>query len=476
MSERFDVVVLGMGPGGEVAADRLIQGGMKVAVVERELIGGECAYWACIPSKTLLRPVEARAEAGRAAGTESPGLDWAGAAAYRDFMIRHLDDARQVQGYEECGATVVKGKGRLAGPGVVEVEGRRLAADHVVVATGSDPKVPPIPGLGAVPFWTNREATTLQEIPGRAVLLGGGPVGIELGQMLVRFGAEVVLVHSAPRLMDREELRVGELLKAGFEADGVDVRVGRRAVAVQRDGPGVRVDLDDGAKVSGDVVVVGTGRKPRIADLGLESIGLRPEGSGLPVDDRCRLRDGLWVVGDVTGVQLFTHVAKYQGRVAAANILGRPLRADYRSIPRVVFSDPEIAAVGLSEEEARKRGIDVATATVELANAIARPWTYERDPRGELKLVADRRRRILVGIWVVAPLAGEWIHQAVLAIRAETPIEILLDTVAQFPTYTEAYLKGLEKLDLQNPGLTFPLTARFRMQREVDSDASRERQ
>jgi dihydrolipoamide dehydrogenase len=271
-------------------------------------------------------------------------------------------------------------------------------------------------------------------------------VGIELGQMLVRFGAEVVLVQSASRLLEREEPRVGDLLRTALEADGVDVRAGRRAVEVRRDGSGMRVTLDDGAEVPADVLVAATGRAPRTAELGLESVGLRCDARGLAADDRCRLADGLWAVGDVTGVQLFTHVAKYQGRVAAANILGRAARADYRSIPRVVFSDPEVAAVGLGEGDARSRGIEVAAASVELSEAIARPWTYERDPRGELKLVADRRRGVLVGAWAVAPLAGEWIHQAVLAIRAETPIAVLLDTVAQFPSYSEAYVKALEKL------------------------------
>jgi dihydrolipoamide dehydrogenase len=444
--ERFDAIVIGMGPGGEVAADRLIEGGLKVAVVERGLIGGECAYWACIPSKTLLRPVEARAQAARAPGAGTPELNWSEAAAHRDFMIRHLDDALQVRGYEQRGATVLKGEGRLVGRGLVEVAGRKLAADHVVLATGSIPRIPAVRGLDAVRFWTNREATTLREIPRRAVLLGGGPVGIELGQMLARFGAEVVLVQSAPRLLEREEARVGDLLRTALDADAVDVRAGRRAVEVRRDGSGIRVTLDDGAEVPADVLVVATGRTPRTAELGLESVGLRSDARGLAVDDRCRLADGLWAVGDVTGVQLFTHVAKYQVRVAAANILGRVARADYRSIPRVVFSDPEVAAVGLLEEEARSRGIDVAAASVELSEALARPWTYERDPRGELKLVADRRRGVLVGAWAVAPLAGEWIHQAVLAIRAETPIGVLLDTVAQFPSYSEAYLKVLERL------------------------------
>lgn len=224
--------------------------------------------------------------------------------------------------------------------------------------------------------------------------------------------------------------------------------MGRRVAEARRDGKGVVLDLDDGGRIATDVVVVGAGRAPRIDGIGLDSVGVTARDGKLAVDERCRLVDGLWAVGDVTGLMLFTHLAKYQARVAASNILGHPSRADYRSIPRVVFSDPEIAAAGLSEERALRAGIETATSTIDLPDTIARPWTYERGPRGRVGLVADRRRRVLVGAWAVAPLAGEWIHSAVLAIRAEIPIETLLDTVAQFPTYSEAYLSALTELAL----------------------------
>ena len=447
--DRFDVIVIGMGPGGEAAAGRLLEAGRRVAVVERELIGGECAYWACIPSKTLLRGPEARAEAGRAAGVATPALEWAGLREYRDYMVRHLDDTAQVSGYQQAGATVVKGAARLAGPGQVEAGGQLLEADHVMIATGSQPVRPDIEGLDQVTVWTNREATTVRDIPGRVLLIGGSAVGAELGQFYARMGAQVTIVQRADRLIDREGPRVGELAEQALAADGVTVRTRRTVIRARRAGATTVVTLDDGTLVDTDVVILGAGRRPATAGLGLDAAGVKLTGrGGVPVDDRCRAGQGLWALGDVTGVALFTHVAMYQGRIAADNILGRDRAAAYEGIPRVVFADPEIAAVGLTAAQAAARGINTATAEITLADAIARPWTYERDPRGVLGLLADRDRGVLAGAWAVAPLASEWIHQAALAIRAQIPISVLLDQVAQFPTYSEAYLAALEQLAL----------------------------
>ncbi len=449
MSMDFDAIVIGMGPGGEVAASRLLEAGKRVAVVERELIGGECAYWACVPSKTLLRPVEARSEAAAAAGLSAPALDWAKVRDYRDYMIRHLDDSAQVEGYRQTGATVLKGEATLSGPGQVTVAGEQLRADHIILATGSESVRPPIEGLDQVPVWSNREATNLTEIPQRAVFIGGSAVGIELGQFLARMGTAVTIVQRGPRLLDREDARLGDLIAERFAAEGIDVRVGAQARASRREGGDTVVELDGGGAVRCDVVVIAAGRTPRTRELGLEAAGVRtgPRGE-LPVDERCRVADGLWAVGDVTGVALFTHVAKYQARVVADNILGRERVADYTAVPRVVFCDPEVAAVGLTAEAARRAGVDVATSEVDLPEVLARPWTYGTDPRGKVGLVADRGRRVLVGAWAVAPMSGEWIHTAALAIRAEIPVDALLDGVAQFPTFNEGYLNALERLDL----------------------------
>lgn len=444
---RYGAVVIGGGPAGEVAASRLSAQGLKVALVERELVGGECAYWACIPSKVLLRSPEARAEAQRAAGVATPAIDWPQVAAYRDYMIRHLDDAAQVQAYRDDGIDVFKGDGRIDGPGRVTVSGQTLATERIIVATGSDARIPPIEGLAQAGYWTNREATTLAEVPESIVILGGGPVGVELGQFMRRFGARVTLVQHGEQLISREDPVVGELIAGRLREEGIELRLGVRAISVRRaDGERV-VQLDDREEVCARELLVATGRVPRVHDIGLESIAITPDPAGLRIDARCRAAEGVWAIGDVTGLMAFTHVGMYQGRIAAADIAGESVRADYRAIPRVVFSDPEIAAVGLTEQQAREQGIQVATAHVALADAIARPWTYAQDPRGELALVCDRERQVLVGAWAVAPLAGEWIHYAALAIKTKTPLSVLRDTVAQFPTFTEAYLKAVERLD-----------------------------
>jgi len=350
------VIVIGTGPAGEAAVGRLQAGGQRVAVVEAELIGGECAYWACIPSKTLLRTPEVRAEADRAQGVTSPELDWPDLRDYRDYMVRHLDDSAQVSAYADQGVTVVKEAAVFTRPRTLEVSGRTLTAPNVIIATGSQPVISTIEGLADVPVWTNREATTLTDIPVRAVVVGGSAVGVELSTFLARFGTQVTLVQSADRLLDREDPRVGELVRAQLSEAGVSVRTSTRANRARQDGTDTVVTFDDGSDVRVDVILIGAGRRPRTADLGLQYTGISVDDHGaIPVDESCRAGEGLWAVGDVTAIMPFTHVGMYQARVAADTILGRPRAANYEGIPRVVFGDPEIAAVGLTAEQALGR-------------------------------------------------------------------------------------------------------------------------
>jgi pyruvate/2-oxoglutarate dehydrogenase complex dihydrolipoamide dehydrogenase (E3) component len=446
MDDRFDVVILGAGPGGEVAVNTLLKAGKRIALVEQEVIGGECANWGCIPSKTLLRPTELMGKASRAAGIMTPALEFERLAAYRDEIVAHHDDSRRISNYEERGVTVIKASGTIAGPGRVEAAGRILETDAIVVATGAEAIVPPIPGLAEAGFWTNREATDIAEIPESAVVIGGGAVGIEIAQFLARFGSRVTLLQGADRLAEREDHHIGDALADILEGDGIDIRLGRRAMSARlEDGERVVV-LDDGTEARGDVVVIGTGRRARTRGIGLESVGIEPGPRGIEIDERCRAGEGVWAVGDVTGVAQFTHVAKYQGRIAAMDIGGIATKADYRAIPRVIFTDPEVAAVGMTEEQAREAGIDVVTAIIDLPTSIARPYTFQEHPTGSFGIVVDSERQLLLGAWAVAPLASEWIHQAVLAIRAEIPVAVLKDTIAQFPSFSEAFGTALRAL------------------------------
>jgi pyruvate/2-oxoglutarate dehydrogenase complex dihydrolipoamide dehydrogenase (E3) component len=445
---RFDVAILGAGPGGEHAAYALHAAGRRVALIERELIGGECSNWACIPTKTLLRPAELRGETERTAGIRAAATEWPELDRYRDYMTSAGDDSARVAGYEKMGVTVVKGDGRLAGPGAIDVAGRRIEAEQILVSTGSEPVIPPIQGLAESGYWTNREATALHDLPRSAVVLGGGPVGVELAQFMRRFGVEVTLVQGSPHLADREDPRVSELLAETLQRDGIAVRAGVHAERVSISAGEKLVSLDDSSEVRGEVLILAVGRRPRGRDIGLETVGVEPTDSGaVPVDGHCRVTGGLWACGDCTGQALFTHVAKYQARIAMADMAGRGRDADYRAIPRVIFTDPEVAAVGLTEAQAREQGLDVAVAHLDLpSGGVARAYTYEQNPRGEMALIADRATGTIVGAWAVAPQAGEWIHEAVLAIRARVPLDVLLDTVPQFPSFSEGYLLALQQL------------------------------
>jgi pyruvate/2-oxoglutarate dehydrogenase complex dihydrolipoamide dehydrogenase (E3) component len=446
MADRFDVIVLGAGPAGEAAVNGLLRGGASVAMVERELIGGECTNWACVPTKTLLRPPEVLGESRRAPGVPEPTLDFGPLAEYRDYMVSNHDDSKRQASYEQRGVEVVKGDGAFDGPGRIRVNGRVLEAKNIIVATGSDPVIPPLEGLEGSGYWTNREASSLHEIPESAVILGGGPVGVELGQFLSRYGCEVTLVHKPDRLVNREDPHLCSLLGKQLADDSITVKLGVSGDRVHKDGGKRVLTLSSGEEVAGEVLLVSIGRRARTSGINLEAVGITPGKRGIEIDEHCRAGDGVWAIGDCTGGLMFTHNGKYQGRVAVANILGKERKADYRAIPRVVFTNPEIAAVGLTEEAAREQGMDVSTAVIELPTSIARPYTYEQDPRGTLGVIVDKKRQVLVGAWALAPLASEWIHQAALAIRADVPLEVLQDTVAQFPSYSEGYLAALREL------------------------------
>ena len=464
MSDTFDVIVIGAGPAGETAAGRCAGGGLTAAVVERELVGGECSYWGCMPSKALLRPGDVVAAARRvpgAAAAVTGAIDVDEALAWRDSISGHWDDGGQLPWLEERGVALVRGTGRLAGEKVVEVTAtdgtvRRLtAARAVVLATGTRPIVPPIPGLAEARPWDNRSVTATKDIPRRLLVLGGGAIGLEMAQAMHRLGAEeVTVVEGADRLLAREEPFAGREVAEAFEAEGIRVLAGARMTAVERPAGAapLRATLEDGTVLEADEILVTVGRRPNTADLGLDTVGLEP-GKPVTVDDRLQAKGvaggWLYAVGDCNGLALLTHMGKYQARIAGDVILGRDAadRASRDVVPRVTFTDPQVCAVGLTGDQARERGLSVKVVD-HPTGGVAGGSVTARDFRGTSRLVVDEARRVLVGATFTGPGTADLLHSATVAIAGEVTLDQLWHAVPSFPTVSEVWLRLLEAYGL----------------------------
>ncbi|MFN2477845.1 MAG: NAD(P)/FAD-dependent oxidoreductase [Pseudonocardiaceae bacterium] len=454
-AEDVDVVVIGMGPGGEDAATRLATAGLTVVAVESRLVGGECPYYACVPTKMMIRAADALGEARRVdelAGSAQVHADWAPVAArIRTEATDDWDDTVAVERFEKTGGRLVRGRATLTAPGEVTVStstGERVfrAARGIVLNPGTEPAMPPIDGLADTPYWTNREVVAVTEVPESLIVLGGGPVGCEFAQVFARFGAHVTVLEAQSQLLPGDEPEAGELLTGSFTAEGIDVRAGVSAAQVGYHNGQFTVALQGGDVLTAQQLLVATGRRTDLVALGVGAAGLDDQARTIEVDERMRAADRLWAIGDVTGMGAFTHISMYQGRIAAADILGRDGEtADYRAVPRVTFTDPEVGAVGLTEATARRDGLHVRTGLVRLP-ATARGWIHKTGNDGFIKLVEDADRGILVGATSVGPTGGEVLAALAVAVHAKVPTAQLRQMIYAYPTFHRAIEDALREL------------------------------
>ncbi|MEV7969045.1 NAD(P)/FAD-dependent oxidoreductase [Sphaerisporangium sp. NPDC088356] len=445
--EEFDVIVVGLGPGGEDVAERLAAAGLAVAGVEANLVGGECPYWGCVPSKMMIRAADLLAEGRRIpgmAGEAAVAPDWAPVARrIREEATDNWKDKVAADRFTDKGGTLVRGRGRITGPKEVTVDGTRAlrARRGIVISTGSQAAVPPIAGLAGTPYWTNHEAIETEQVPESLIVLGGGAIGAELAQVFARFGAEVTVIEAAGRILGPEEPEACELIAKVFDGEGMTVRTGTKVTRVDHHGAAFTVMTEDGSHRA-EKLLIATGRRSDLAALGVGAIGLDESAHAIVVDEHMRAAEGVWALGDVTGKGAFTHMAMYQAEIAIADILGeRGPAASYHAVPRVTFTDPEVAAVGMTEREAREKGISVRTAFTELSSS-ARGWIHRAD--GFVKLVADER--VLVGATIAGPYAGEMLGMLTLAVHSRVPIEQLKTMIYAYPTFHRAIEDTLGQL------------------------------